>query len=177
MTDQWDRFAASAGRSIRRLGYEQNVELYQAVEQYEAGEGYAVDYPTIPTQTVSGMTAPPARTSDTDTGGTTREGDLIVFVEADTNPFAPFTVEAGETETIPAGEVRFVEDTDVEGTLIINGELVVNANLGDAIDDAGESGTALTRLEIESDDATYEVQTVEPQFDGLDRVVCSEVDT
>lgn len=132
MTDQWDRFADSAGRSLAALGYESNVELYQPTEPFVQGEGYDISYPSTPTETVAGEAVPPNAQADTDRGGTTREADLVVLV----------------SETI---------QTD--------------------LDDAGESGEALTRVEIDGDSETYEVQTVEPQFDGLDRVLCSEVDT
>jgi len=43
--------------------------------------------------------------------------------------------------------------------------------------DGGESGEALARVEVSQTDETYEIQTVEPQFDGWQLLELSEVDT
>ncbi len=51
----------------------------------------------------------------------------------------------------------------------------VAADVGVAWTDFGESGEAATRIEIEG--TRYEVETVDEQFDGRDRLSCVEVDT
>ncbi|MFC6975818.1 hypothetical protein ACFQL1_15900 [Halomicroarcula sp. GCM10025709] len=43
--------------------------------------------------------------------------------------------------------------------------------------DAGESGEALTRIEVDGTPFTYEVLLVDNQFDGLLKLTCQEVDT
>jgi len=132
VTDQWDRFAASADRALGALGFEDTVAVFQPTETYSVGEGYALSYPDSPTTTVDGGTEPPSETADTDRGGTTTEADLVVYVRA---------------------------DTGVQWT------------------GAGESGEANTRLEVDGADERYEVDEVEPQFDGWLLLACSEVDT
>jgi len=131
MTDQWGRFASSAGQSLDDLGFTDNVELFEPTETYTPVEGYETGYPSTPTEVVSGETEPPSASSDTDRGGTTREADLMVYVDDG--------ISTDPTE-------------------------------------AGESGEALTRLEVDGTDFVYEVLYVEPQFDGLDKLVCAEVD-
>jgi hypothetical protein len=133
MTDQWDRFAASAYRHLDALGFDGNVEIYQPTENYDNdGDGYEITYPDTPTEVVSGETQPPSSDSDTDEGGTTRDADLMVYVRDDI-----------ETDVI----------------------------------DAGQSGEALTRVEVAGTPFVYEVVLVDNQFDGLEKLTCKEVDT
>jgi len=70
------------------------------------------------------------------------------------------------------------EDTDRGGTTR-EADLVVHVpdDINTAINDAGDSGEALTRLEVDGTDETYEIQVVEEQFDGIYLLECSEVDT
>jgi len=132
MTDQWDRFAASADQTLNALGFEDNVDLFEPTESYTAGEGYGISYPSSPTETVSGEVQPPEADAATDRGGVTRDADLLVYTPEDIT-------------------------TDLT--------------------DGGESGEALARVEVSQTDETYEVQAVEPQFDGWQLLELSEVDT
>lgn len=133
MTDQWDRFAASADQHLDALGFDSNVKIYQPSEDYQNdGDGYEITYPDTPTEVVAGETVPPSSDSDTDEGGTTRDADLMVYVP-----------------------------TDIETDVI----------------DAGESGRALTRVEVAGTPFVYEVVLVDNQFDGLQKLHCKEVDT
>jgi len=52
----------------------------------------------------------------------------------------------------------------------------VRSSLSVALTDAGESGEAKTRVEVDSAAATYEIDTVVETNDGLTRLECSEVD-
>lgn len=63
--------------------------------------------------------------------------------------------------------------TTREADLIVD----VPSDAGVAWTDSGESGEALTRINIDQTDETYEVVAVAEQFDGLDRLDCVEVDT
>lgn len=132
MTDQWDRFASGAERTIDALGYQANVAVFQPTESFVQGEGFTISYPGSASAVIDGMVEPPSVSAGFDRGGSTSDADLAVFVDA---------------------------DTDVEFT------------------DAGESGEALTRVEVDEVTGVFEVQTVEPQLDGLLRLGCEEVDT
>lgn len=131
MTDQWDRFAAGAGRTIDALGYDDNVALFVPTESFVQGEGFSVSYPSAPTRRVAGLVSIPSASASDTPGGTTRTADLTVHVRS---------------------------------------------TLSVALTDAGESGEAKTRVEVNSAAGTYEVDTVVDTNDGLTRLECSEVD-
>jgi hypothetical protein len=95
MTDQWDRFASGAERTIDALGYQSNVAVFEPAETFTQGEGYEISYPGTPTALLDGMIEPPSAQSDFGRGGGTREADLSVFVDADVS--VDFT-DAGESE-------------------------------------------------------------------------------
>jgi len=131
LTDQWDRFAAGASRTIDALGYDDNVALFVPDETFIQGEGFSVSYPSAPTRRVAGLVSVPSATAGDTPGGTTRTADLTVHVRS---------------------------------------------SLSVALTDAGESGEAKTRVEVDSAAATYEIDTVVETNDGLTRLECSEVD-
>ena len=114
MIDQWDRFGASAGRTLAGLGYDDNVDVYQPEETYTPGEGYDVHYPDVPTATLTGALEPPSTRTDVDPGGTTEQADLTVYVRAD----VPIQFQAGgrsgeaETGVIVDGLKYIVDDID-----------------------------------------------------------------
>jgi len=83
MTDQWDRFAASADRTLDALGWDAAVAVYQPTEEYTPGEGFEITYPDEPTTTLDGALEVPSDSADVDTGGTTETADLTVYVRAD----------------------------------------------------------------------------------------------
>ncbi|MFC6975817.1 hypothetical protein ACFQL1_15895 [Halomicroarcula sp. GCM10025709] len=60
-TDQWDRFEASAGRSLEDLGFEDNINVYEPTETSSPGDGIEITYPDNPTATITGGTEPPPR--------------------------------------------------------------------------------------------------------------------
>jgi len=114
MTDQWDRFAASAGRTLDALGWDANVAVYQPTEAYTPGDGFDVSYPEEPTTTLDGALDTPSDSSDVDAGGTTETADLTVYVRADVS--VEFNT-AGESEEALTGLVvdglKYVVD-DIE---------------------------------------------------------------
>jgi len=115
MTDQWDRFAASAGRTLDALGWDANVAVYQPTEAYTPGDGFDVSYPDSPTTTLDGALDVPSDSSDVDAGGTTETADLTVYVRADVG--VEFNT-AGDSEEALTGLVvdglKYVVD-DIEG--------------------------------------------------------------
>jgi len=111
MTDQWDRFAASAGRTLDALGYEQNVEVYQPTETYDPGDGYDISYPDSPTTTIDAALDPPSTSPDVDPGGTTETADLTIYVEASVGIEFNTAGDTGEAETgIVVGGIKYVVD-------------------------------------------------------------------
>jgi len=80
MTDQFDRFADSASRTLDALGWDATVEVYQPTESYVAGEGFSVEYPDAPTATLDGALDVPSDSPNIDAGGTTETSDLAVYV-------------------------------------------------------------------------------------------------
>jgi len=100
MTDQWDRFEASAGRTLAGLGWDQNVAVYQPEETYTPGDGFDVAYPDSPTATLDGALDVPSDRADVDEGGTTETADLTVYVRADVS--VEFNT-AGESEEALTG--------------------------------------------------------------------------
>jgi len=99
MANQWDRFADSASRTLDALGYENNVDVYQPSETYEAGEGYSTSYPDSPTDTINGALEPPSTDPDVDAGGTTESVDLTVYVREDVTIAFNDAGESGEAKT------------------------------------------------------------------------------
>jgi hypothetical protein len=88
-------------------------------------------------------------------------------------PSTPTEVVSGETEPPSASS-----DTDRGGTTREADLMVyVTDDISTDPTDSGESGEALTRVEVDGTDFVYEVQYVEEQFDGMQKLVCSEVDT
>jgi len=84
------------------------------------------------------------------------------------------------TETV-SGEVQPPEAdaaTD-RGGVTRDADLLVYTpeDINTDLTDGGESGEALARVEVSQTDETYEIQTVEPQFDGWQLLELSEVDT
>jgi len=111
MTDQWDRFADSAGRTLDALGYEQNVEVYQPTETYEAGEGYSIEYPDEPTTTIDAALDPPATNPAVDPGGTSESADLTIYVDAAVDIEFNTAGDTGEAETgIEVDGIKYVID-------------------------------------------------------------------
>jgi len=112
MTDQWDRFSSSAGRTLDALGWDQNVAVYQPTETYEPGGGFEVTYPDSPTTTLDGALDVPRDTANVDEGGTTETADLAVYVRADVN--VEFNT-AGDSDEALTGLVidgaKYVVDT------------------------------------------------------------------
>jgi hypothetical protein len=99
MTDQWDRFADSAGRTLDALGFDSNVEVYQPTEEYTPGDGYETTYPDAPTTTLDGALDPPSSSPDIDPGGTTETADLVVYVRADVGIQFNDAGDTGEAKT------------------------------------------------------------------------------
>jgi len=111
MTDQWDRFAASAGRTLADLGFEDTVRVYQPTETYTPGEGYDVAYPEEPTATLDGALDPPSTSADVDPGGTTETADLTVYVADDVSIQFNTAGDTGEAETgVEVDGIKYVVD-------------------------------------------------------------------
>jgi len=111
MTDQWQRFAGSAGRTLEALGYEDTVDVYQPTETYEAGEGYSVGYPDEPTTTIDAALDPPSTSPDVDPGGTTETADLTIYVSNDVGIEFNVAGDTGEAETgIVVDGIKYVID-------------------------------------------------------------------
>jgi peptidoglycan hydrolase-like amidase len=112
MTDQWDRFADSAGRTLDALGWDQNVDVYQPTESYTAGEGFEITYPNSPTTTLDGALEVPSDSADINAGGTTETADLQVYVRADVPVEINTAGESGEALTgLEIAERQYVVDT------------------------------------------------------------------
>ena len=112
MTDQWDRFADSADRTLDALGWDQNVEVYQPTESYAAGDGFDVTYPDAPTTTLDGAVEVPSDSADVNPGGTTQTSDLTVYIRADADVAINTAGESGETKTgLGIGDQKYVVDT------------------------------------------------------------------
>lgn len=112
MTDQFDRFADSASRTLDALGWDSNVDVYQPTETYTPGDGFDVSYPDTPTVTLDGALDVPSDAPGIDEGGTTETADLSVYVRADVS--VEFNT-AGETDEALTGiEIdgrKYVVDT------------------------------------------------------------------
>ena len=90
-----------------------------------------------------------------------------------TYPETPTEVVSGETQPPSASS-----DTDRGGTTREADMMIyVATDIDTDPTEAGESGEALTRVEVDGTDFVYEVEYVETQYDGLQKLVCSEVDT
>jgi len=112
MTTQWDRFADTASRTLDALGYEDNVEVYQPAETYEAGEGYSIEYPDAPTATIDGALDTPSSDSDKDAGGTTESVDLTIGVRKTMNIAWNDAGDSGEAKTgVEVEGTQYVVDT------------------------------------------------------------------
>jgi len=99
MTDQFDRFARSAGRTLDALGWDQNVEVYQPSEEYVAGEGFEVTYPDSPTTTLDGALDVASDSPDIDSGGATETSDLAIYVTDDVAVDFEPAIESSEAKT------------------------------------------------------------------------------
>jgi hypothetical protein len=111
MIDQWDRFAASATRTLDALGFTDTVEVYQPTESYVPGEGYEVTYPDDPTATLDGALDPPSSTPDIDPGGTTETADLTIYIADSVGVDFNTAGESGEAETgVEVDGLRYVVD-------------------------------------------------------------------
>lgn len=99
MTDQWDRFADSAGDSLNALGYDDNVDVYQPSETYDPGDGYETTYPDAPTVTIDGAPDPPSSSADINAGGTTEAADLVIYVRGDVGIQFNDAGDTGEAKT------------------------------------------------------------------------------
>ena len=109
--DQWERFAASAGRTLDALGFEATVDVYQPIETYEAGDGYTIGYPDEPTTTIDAALDPPSTSPDVDPGGTTETADLTVYVATDVGIEFNVAGDTGEAETgIVVDGIKYVID-------------------------------------------------------------------
>lgn len=112
MTDQWDRFAGSASRTLDLLGWDANVDVYQPTEDYAAGEGFDVSYPEEPTTTLDGALEVPSDSADINAGGTTETADLTVYVRASVSVEFNTAGESGEALTgLEIAERQYVVDT------------------------------------------------------------------
>lgn len=90
-----------------------------------------------------------------------------------TYPDQPTEVVSGETEPPSSSS-----DTDEGGTTREADLLIyVSDDIQTDIIDAGETGEALTRVEVDGTPFVYEVVLVDNQFDGLEKLHCKEVDT
>ena len=111
MTDQWDRFADSADRTLDALGYEQNVDVYQPTETYDPGDGYEITYPDTATATIDAALDPPSTDPDVDPGGTTEQADLTIYVSEGVG--VPFNTagDTGEANTgVEVDGLKYVVD-------------------------------------------------------------------
>ncbi len=88
-----------------------------------------------------------------------------------TYPSSPTTTTEGEA--VPPESDPNVDEGGTTQTADLG--VYVPADSGVAWTDYGESGEAVTRVEI--DGAMYEVEAVDEQFDGRNRLACTEVDT
>jgi len=114
MTDQFDRFADSAGRTLDALGWDETVEVYQPTEEYAPGDGFSVVYPDTATAVLDGALDTPRDSSDVDEGGTTETADLTAYVRADVSIEFNVAGESGEALTgIVVGGQKYVVD-DIE---------------------------------------------------------------
>lgn len=85
MVDQWGRFAARAGQTIRDLGGEQAIEITNGTGGYNGiGEGDSYSYPTTPDATLDAETAAPSAVSGIDDAGTFEGIDQLAWVDDDT---------------------------------------------------------------------------------------------
>lgn len=114
MTDQWDRFADSAGRTLDALGFEDNVAVYQPTETYTPGDGYDIAYPDAPTATIDGALDPPSSAPDIGPGGTSETADLVVYVRAAVDIQFNTAGDTGEAKTglVVDGLQYVVDDID-----------------------------------------------------------------
>jgi hypothetical protein len=82
MSDQWDRFDASSPRTLRNLGFEDNITVEEPTETYDPDKGgYVTEYSEV--ATVTGEVAPPSADPQVTEGGTLAEKDLMVYVNND----------------------------------------------------------------------------------------------
>jgi len=114
MTDQWDRFADSAGRTLDALGWDNTAEVYQPTESYNAGDGFETTYPSSATATLDAALDPPSSSPDIDPGGTTETADLTIYVRDDVSVDFNSAGESGEAKTgiIVDGLKYVVDDID-----------------------------------------------------------------
>lgn len=83
--DQWDRFAARSGQTIRDLGGEQAIEITNGTGGYEGpGESGNESYPNTPDATLDAETAAPSAVSGIDDAGTFEGIDQLAWIDDDT---------------------------------------------------------------------------------------------
>ena len=111
MTDQWERFASEASRTLDALGWNESVAVYQPTESYTAGDGYEITYPEEPTARLDAALSPPSVAADIDRGGTTESADLTVHLAADVKIAFNDAGETGEALTgLEAAGRQYVVD-------------------------------------------------------------------
>jgi len=81
--------------------------------------------------------------------------------------------DSAEGECVPPESDPAIDESGTSTTADLG--VYVASDSGVAWTDYGESGEAATRIEIAG--TMYEVEAVDPQFDGRDRLSCVEVDT
>jgi len=81
--------------------------------------------------------------------------------------------DSAEGEAVPPESDPNIDESGTSTTADLG--VYVASDSGVAWTDYGESGEAATRIEIAG--TRYEVEAVDPQFDGRDRLSCVEVDT
>jgi hypothetical protein len=109
--DQWDRFAAGAGRDIRALGGGDSIDVYEPTETYSEADAYDTTYPDEPTRTIDAEVVPPEAVADRRLEGTISEADLVVYVAESYDQWTGYGVEGEASVRI------VVRQTGVEYTV------------------------------------------------------------
>lgn len=79
---QWDTFDASTPRTLERLGFSDNVEVFEPTESYSSSEGgFSQSYTSQ--GTIPGEVVPPEADPQVLSSGTLAEKDLMVYVNND----------------------------------------------------------------------------------------------
>lgn len=160
--------------SIKRAARRAHSRLARdvTIRNYERTESGGRESWSPTTQSPETIPARVERTTRSDTDRSLRESgepeaDVTVYIESTD----ALVLTSGESETIPAGETRYVTDVDVasSATLTINGTLVVG--FIDAIRDGGGEGAT----EIDVDGNTYVVIRRDVQDNGLYALDCERV--
>lgn len=107
MTTQWERFEKRAGQTIRDLGGENAIELYNGTASYQGpGDSGNQSYPNTPDATLDAETAHPSVASGIEQSGTFEELDQLAWIEDD--PPIPVTG-YGDSDTPPT-RVKVLEN-------------------------------------------------------------------